>query len=389
MLPSKWRAYRAANSTHEVTLRHLNTSAVAAAKSSEALNTPVTAIRAKAPLRISFAGGGTDVPPYPEREGGCVLNATIDSYAWGSLRPRCDGHITIESLDLGLSLDCAVHEELKLDGQLDLVKATLLRLHAQDSRGFDVFLHSDAPPGSGLGSSSALIVGLVGLLKELKSLPLTEYEVAQLAYSIERQDLGIKGGHQDQYAASFGGFNFTEFYGDRVIVNPLRIHQDTVNELEHNLLLCYTGRTRRSDKIIEDQTNRLEERQEDTLRALREQKQLATDMKNLLLRSRLDDFGDLLHCAWESKKKLSARISNDWIDEMYEAARSNGALGGKITGAGGGGYMLFYCRFEKKHRVAEILKRLGAEPTEFAFEGRGLQTWRVHENDSRHVTPNC
>jgi D-glycero-alpha-D-manno-heptose-7-phosphate kinase len=342
-------------------------------------------IRTKAPLRISFAGGGTDVPPYPEREGGCVLNATIDHYAWGSLRPGDDGRIRIESVDLGISLDCPVESKLEFDGQLDLVKATIVRLQAQNSRGFDVFLHSDAPPGSGLGSSSALIVGLVGLVKEFKNLPLTEYEIAHLAYVIERQDLRIQGGHQDQYASSFGGFNFIEFYGDRVIVNPLRIHQDTVNELEHNLLLCYTGTTRRSDRIIEDQTKRFEEKQVDTLRALGEQKQLATDMKNALLRQRLDDFGDLLHSAWESKKNLSSRISNSRIDEMYETARNSGALGGKITGAGGGGYMLFYCEFEKRHKVAEALRQLGATPTEFAFENRGLQAWRIHENGVRHL----
>jgi len=344
----------------------------------------VSTIRAKAPLRISFAGGGTDVPPYPEREGGCALNATIDNYAWGSLRPREDGRIRIESLDLKISLDCFVESELKLDGELDLVKATLKRLQARNSKGFEVFLHSDAPPGSGLGSSSALVVGLVGLIKEFKNLPLTEYEIAHLAYLIEREDLQIQGGHQDQYASSFGGFNFIEFYGDRVIVNPLRIHQDAINELEHNLLLCYTGTTRRSDRIIEDQTKRFEEKQEATVRALREQKQLAMDMKNALLRRHLDDFGDLLHSAWESKKSLSPKISNDAIDEMYDVGRKCGALGGKITGAGGGGYMLLYCQFEKKHRVAEALKKLGASPTEFAFESRGLQTWRIHANSARH-----
>jgi D-glycero-alpha-D-manno-heptose-7-phosphate kinase len=347
-------------------------------------NGTTTAIRAKAPLRISFAGGGTDVPPYPEREGGCVLNATIDNYAWGSLRPRDDNRIRIESVDLGIALDCPVDNEFQLDGQLDLVKATILRLQAQNSHGFDVFLRTDAPPGSGLGSSSALIVGLVGLVKEFKNLPLTEYEIAHMAYQIEREDLCILGGHQDQYAASFGGFNFIEFYGDRVIVNPLRIHQDTINELGHNLLLFYTGTTRRSDRIIEDQTRRFEEKTGETYDALREQKQLAIDMKNSLLRQKLDDFGDLLHSAWKSKKGLSPLISNTKIDEMYEVARKNGALGGKITGAGGGGYMLLYCQFEKKHRVAEALKQLGALPTEFAFESRGLQTWRVHESTARH-----
>lgn len=343
-----------------------------------------TTIRAKAPLRISFAGGGTDVPPYPEREGGCVLNATIDNYAWGSLKQKEDGQIKIESVDMGILLECSVESELRLDGQLDLVKATIKRLQAQNSRGFEVFLHCDAPPGSGLGSSSALIVGLVGLVKEFKNLPLTEYEIAHLAYLIEREDLQIQGGHQDQFASSFGGFNFIEFHADGVIVNPLRIHQDTINELEHNLLLCYTGTTRRSDRIIEDQTKRFEEKQEATLRGLREQKQLAMAMKNALLSRQLDEFGDLLHSAWESKKSLSPKISNDTIDEMYEAARKSGALGGKITGAGGGGYMLLYCQFEKKHKVAEALRKLGALPTEFAFESRGLQTWRMHANGARH-----
>jgi D-glycero-alpha-D-manno-heptose-7-phosphate kinase len=342
------------------------------------------AIRTKAPLRVSFAGGGTDVPPYPEREGGCVLNATINNYAWGSLRPRSDGRIRIESVDLGIALDYPAKQELYLDGQLDLAKATIARFQAHDSNGFDVFLHSDAPPGSGLGSSSSVIVGLVGLVKEFTGLPLTDYEIAHMAYLIEREDLKIQGGHQDQYASSFGGFNFIEFYSDRVIVNPLRVHQDTVNELEHNLLLCYTGTTRRSDHIIDDQTQRFMSKEADTLQGLRNQKQLATDMKNALLRQRLDDFGDLLHSAWESKKRMSPRISNYKIDEMYEAARKAGALGGKITGAGGGGYMLLYCQFERKHKVAEVLKALGAFPTEFAFEMRGLQTWRAHEHRSKY-----
>ncbi len=335
-------------------------------------------IRAKAPLRVSFAGGGTDVPPFPELEGGCVMNATIDNYAWGSLRPRNDGLIQIESADLGVSLSYRVESDMPYDGQLDLVKAAITKLGAKNSHGFDIFLHSDAPPGSGLGSSSALMVNLVGLVKEFRNLPLTEYEVAHFAYQIEREELGISGGLQDQYASSFGGFNFIEFHKDRVIVNPLRISSDVLNELEHNLLLCYTGTTRKSDHIIEDQTRRYQKQDEKTLAGLRQQKRLAVDMKNALLQRRLDDFGELLHCAWQSKKSLSPRISNDRIDEMYEEARRNGALGGKITGAGGGGYMLFYCEFERKHKVAESLKKLGAMPTEFAFESHGLQTWRAY-----------
>ena len=339
-------------------------------------------IRAKAPLRISFAGGGTDVPPFPEREIGCVLNATINSFAWGSLRPREDDQITIESADMGISLSYTVDSDFAFDGQLDLVKAAIIRMGAKNSHGFDIFLHSDAPPGSGLGSSSALMVGLVGLVREFKNFAYTDYEVAHLAYVIERQDLRIEGGLQDHYAASFGGFNFIEFYKDRIIVNPLRISQEVVNELEHNLLLCYTGSTRRSDHIIEDQKRRYEQNQEQTVQALREQKRLAIEMKNALLQHRLDDFGGLLHEAWESKKHFSPKISNPGINTLYEEARKVGAVGGKITGAGGGGYMLFYCDFEKKHKVAATLRSLGAVPTEFAFDNHGLQTWRAHESRS-------
>jgi D-glycero-alpha-D-manno-heptose-7-phosphate kinase len=334
-------------------------------------------IRAKAPLRISFAGGGTDVPPYPQMAGGSVLNATINSYAWGSLRPRSDGTINIESADLNRCVSFTVKCNVEFNGELDLAKAAILRLGAQDSSGFDIFLRTDAPPGSGLGSSSALMVALVGLIKEFKNLPLTDYEIAEVAYKLEREDLGIKGGLQDQYAASFGGFNFMEFHSDRVIVNPLRVSKDIVNELEHNLLLCYTGKTRRSDCIIEDQVVRFEANESDTVNALADQKQLAVDMKNALLRRRLDDFGALLDAAWHSKKKMSSRISNEGIDALYDEARRSGALGGKITGAGGGGYMLFYCEFEKRHKVLEAVKRLGAIPTDLAFEEYGMQTWRV------------
>ena len=336
-------------------------------------------IRAKAPLRISFAGGGTDVPPYPETHGGCVLNATIDNFAWGSLRARNDGRVGIESVDLDMELQFDVSDEVVFDGQLDLAKAAIKRLGALNSHGFDIFLHSDAPPGSGLGSSSALMVALVGLVKDFRNLPLSSYEVAHTAYEIERKDLGIGGGLQDQYAAAFGGFNFIEFDRDRVIVNPLRISQDTINELEHNLLLCYTGTTRRSDRIIEDQTSRFKANQEDTVRALSMQKDLAVSMKNALLQQRLNTFGELLDSAWQAKKKMSDRISNSHIDEMYEEARKTGALGGKITGAGGGGYMMFYCEFEKKHKVAERLRQMGVVTTEFAFEQNGLQTWRMNE----------
>jgi D-glycero-alpha-D-manno-heptose-7-phosphate kinase len=343
-------------------------------------------IRAKAPLRLSFAGGGTDVSPFLEREGGCVLSATISRYSWGTLSPREDGQIHLESADLGALFYFDTRSNLVYDGKMDLAKAAIRTLSGQDSKGFDLFLQTDAPPGSGLGSSSSLMVNMIGLLREFKALPLTEYEMADLAFQIERKQLGIRGGMQDQYASVFGGFNFIEFHADHVIVNPLRINRDSTNELEHNLLLCYTGKPRTTDGIIQDQVGRYEQNEEAAMEGLRKQKTLAVEMKNLLLQRRLDDFGALLDTAWQFKKQMSPKISNPLIDEMYDEARRNGALGGKITGAGGGGYLLLYCEYEKKHKVAEALRKIGGIPTEFGFEFHGLQTWRMngHSANGRH-----
>lgn len=335
-------------------------------------------IRAKAPLRISFAGGGTDVTPYPEKEGGCVLNATINKYAYGTLRPRNDNRIKIESLDFGISIDYLIDEILTYDGKLDLVKAAIKKIKGRKSTGFDLFLHSDAPPGTGLGSSSAMMVTLVGLLKEFKNIPVTDYEIANLAYIIERKELGIKGGLQDQYASTFGGFNYIEFLKDRVVVNPLRINRDVINELENNLLLCYTGETRISAKIINDQINRYKRGCKEALEGMKKLKGIAIEMKNALLQRKLREFGELLNFAWENKKKMSPKISHPKIEEMYEIAIKNGSIGGKLLGAGGGGFMLFYCQFDKKHKIAEELKKMGGTITEFGFDLHGLQTWRIN-----------
>ncbi|MBC7232579.1 MAG: GHMP kinase [Chloroflexi bacterium] len=335
-------------------------------------------IRSKAPLRISFAGGGTDVEPYLSERGGAVLSTTIDKYAYGSLRFRSDRQITVTSLDYDVVARYKLDEPLIYDGNLDLVKAVIRRLNREgNEQGLDLFLHTDAPPGSGLGSSSAVVVALIGLFKHWLHLPLTNYEIADLAYQIERVDLGIKGGKQDQYAATFGGFNFIEFYRDATIVNPLRVPPDVLNELHYNLLLCYTGKTRLSARIIDTQVQGYVQRQEDVVRAMDELKRIAIDLKNALLQGRLNDFGALLHEGWMNKKKMAAQISDPSIDELYEAARKHGALGGKMSGAGGGGYMFFYCAFDRKHMVAAQLERMGAQVVDFGFDFAGLQTWEV------------
>jgi len=340
-------------------------------------------IRSKAPLRLSFAGGGTDVPPFVDERGGVVLSSTIDKYAYGTVQVQTDGQLSVQSLDYDMVAKYNLDGDLPYDGELDLVKAVVRNMYRGNGDGtpggLDFFLHSDAPPGSGLGSSSTVVVALIGLLRHLQRLPMTNYEIAELAYHIEREDLRIDGGMQDQYAAVFGGFNLIEFRPPVVIVNPLRVDEEIVNELQYRLLLCYTGRTRRSAKIIETQVDNYVRGEEEVLEAMDELKRITLRMKDALLQGRLDDFGELLHEAWLNKKKMATQITNPEIDELYESARSNGALGGKITGAGGGGYLLLYCEFDRKHVIAEKLERLGAQPVEFTFESRGLQTWEVRE----------
>jgi D-glycero-alpha-D-manno-heptose-7-phosphate kinase len=340
-------------------------------------------IRSKAPLRISFSGGGTEVSPYKDEYGGVVLSATIDKYAYGSLRLRDDRSVNVTSLDYDIVAKYNLDDEMKYDGELDLVKAVIKnkRLNEGYKQGFEFFIHSDAPPGSGLGSSSTMVVALIGLLKHLQRLPLTNYEIANLAYHIEREDLGIKGGMQDQYAAAFGGFNFIEFGAgpglSNVVVNPLRIGADVINELAYRLILCYTGRTRLSANIISSQVESYTKKEVDVLAAMDELKKITVELKNALLQARLDDFGRLLHEAWINKKRMAKQITNESIDTLYEAARQHGAIGGKILGAGGGGYLLLYCEFDKKHVVAEELERLGGQVVEFTFDHHGLQTWEV------------
>ena len=333
-------------------------------------------IRSKAPLRLSFAGGGTDVSPYADERGGCVLNATIDKYAFGSLMPTDDGGLTIDSLDYHVVQRHEVDRQLVYDGELDLVKAVVNAFEHAASKGCEIFIHCDAPPGSGLGSSSALVVAQIGLFKERLRIPITDYEIAELAYRIERVDAGIPGGRQDHYAATVGGFNFIEFRRGQVIVNTLRIKPEVVHELEYNLLLCYLGGTRPAG-IIDSQVDGYKTRRQESVEAMDVLKEIAVEMKENLLRGELNEFGRLLHHGWEAKKKMATSISNPRIDEVYETAIKSGALGGKLTGAGGGGYAIFYCEFKKKHRVAEALAQLDVSLVPFSFVDRGLQTWRV------------
>ncbi len=276
---------------------------------------------------------------------------------------------------LASAFDWRPDEGFQLDGNLDLIKAALRRGWRDGPNGYGIILSSSVPPGSGLGASSAMVVTVVAMLNEYYGMPMGEYEVAHLASVIEREDMDIAGGLQDYYAAAFGGFNYIEF-GQQVVVNPLRVRDYIIGELEMNLILCFTGGTRRSDHIISDQTERYTRSELDATEGLREQKELALAMKAALLKGRLDDFGWLLGEAWHAKKKMSPRITTPFIDEIYEVALKNGAAGGKVTGAGGGGFMLLYVDFENRPRVAEALERLGVTATGFSFAPLGARAWK-------------
>ncbi|WP_400207932.1 GHMP family kinase ATP-binding protein [Candidatus Methanomassiliicoccus intestinalis] len=331
-------------------------------------------IRCKAPLRISFAGGGTDVSPYCDERGGAVLNSTIDHFAYCTISPRSDNQATIRSLDYETIQKWKTGETLTYDGNLDLIKAVVN--HFNITEGFDMFLHCSAPPGSGLGSSSAVIVSIIGAVSEWLNESLNQYEIANLAYVLERKELKLSGGKQDQYAAVFGGFNFMEFNSSRTLVTPLRVKTDILNELNYVMLLANTGKTRDSGNIIKSQTEGYINGNSKTAEALDNAKRLAEEMKNSLLKGEIRQMGELLNEAWMYKKNYTSNISNEYIDKIYDRALASGAVGGKISGAGGGGFMFFICDYDKKRDVARELTTLGANVVEYNFEKHGLQTWR-------------
>jgi len=334
-------------------------------------------IRARAPLRISFGGGGTDVPPFVEERGGAVLNATINRYAYVTIAPRDSQEVTLRSLDYGDELSFHIDDQPPAsDYQMALAQGVIRRLGVERQRlGFELFTHADCPPGSGLGASSTMVVALVGAFDRWLRLGLGRYDIARIALEIERDDLGIRGGRQDHYCAAFGGFNFMEFTAGDSLVNPLRIPLEWISELEYSMVLAYTGTSRASSAIIEDQIRNFEEGATDPLAAMEATKEAAFEMKRLLLKGEFRAFGEALHDAWMVKKRMSGKISNPHIDAIYDAARAAGALGGKISGAGGGGFMFFFTEFDRRHRVVEALAAEGAEVVHFGFTDQGLQTW--------------
>ncbi len=337
--------------------------------------------RSKAPLRIGLAGGGTDVSPYSDQFGGAILNATVSLFAYANIEPLEENKIIVQALDRKEEQHFDWATTLPLDGTLDLLKGVYNRIYKDynmPSTGFRLSTFVDAPAGSGLGTSSTLVVAIIGAFVEWLKLPLGDYDIAHYAYQIERNDLKLSGGKQDQYAAMFGGVNFMEFYeDDKVIVNPLRIRPEYLHELENNLVLYFTSTSRESASIIDEQVKNVNSKNEKSIEAMHQLKEQARMMKEALLKGRLDEFGAILDFGFQQKRRMAHNISNNKIEEIYEAAKNAGATGGKISGAGGGGFMIFYCPGNTHHAVVEELKKFGGDVKNYTFTKYGLTTWCV------------
>jgi D-glycero-alpha-D-manno-heptose-7-phosphate kinase len=339
-------------------------------------------IRAKAPLRLGLAGGGTDVSPFCDEYGGYVLNATIDMYAYCTIEVTENNIISFYAADRNEFFETQSTSELDLDGHLDLHKGIYNRIVRQfnnnQSLSIKITTYSDAPAGSGLGSSSTMVVAILKAFVEWMNLPLGEYDIAHLAYEIERIDVGLSGGRQDQYAATFGGFNFIEFYQqDRVIVNPLRVKNWIVNELENSVILYYTGVSRESSKIIEEQSRNAQTKDESSLNAMHELKVDSLKMKEALLKGDMRNFSTFLGKSWEAKKKTASTISNPFIERIFDLAIASGASSGKVSGAGGGGFMMFMVDPVKRLDVIRELNKQNGQVMSFHFTNEGTQGWRV------------
>ena len=340
-------------------------------------------VRSKAPLRLGLAGGGTDVSPYSDQFGGYVLNATIDMYAYCTIEVTNTDKIEIRAADKDLSFESPAVDHLEINGALDLHKGVYNRIvkefNGGDPLGFKMTTYSDALAGSGLGSSSTMVVAILSAFVEWLNLPLGEYDIASLAYEIERKDIGLSGGKQDQYAATFGGFNFMEFYeNDRVIVNPLRIKSWILDELETSMVLYFTGVSRESAKIIDEQARNVVENKKKSIDAMHQLKADALVMKEALLKGEIQRFAKHLNKSWEAKKKMAHTITNQAIDEIYQAALDAGAISGKISGAGGGGFMMLFVDPTKKVNVINELGKFPGKVFKCHFTKHGSVGWTIH-----------
>jgi len=331
-------------------------------------------IRGKSPMRISFGGGGTDLPVFFKKYGGAVISSTIDKYCYGTIVKRADLRIIINS-DLEGEVVIGSINDINYNGNLDLVKAVIKIM--KPSFGFELYLYNDIPPGRGLGSSSSLAVLIISLISSLQQVKYDDYKIAEIAFKAEREELKIEGGWQDQYAAIIGGFNYMEFDKDKSLVYPIRIKEEIIHELNEHLLLCYIGNAR--DRVFqnENRENPIINDEKSVSESLNRLKEIALEIKDALLTNEINKIGPLLHESWLKKRGLSKIISNQKIDYLYDMGIKNGAIGGKLIGAGGGGYILFFCPPTKRNQLTKALKESGGEITNFNFEFGGTKTWIV------------
>ena len=340
-------------------------------------------IRSKAPLRLGLAGGGSDVSPYSDLYGGQILNATINLSAYCTIETLPGETVVVDAYD------CDTHVECPLDATLapapDLIRGVYQRIvkdFGPVPGAFRITTYNDAPAGSGLGTSSTMVVCILKCFAEWMNLPLGDYETARLAYEIERKDLALAGGKQDQYAAAFGGFNFMEFHqNDIVIVNPLKIKAWIVDELESSMVLYYTGRSRSSAAIISEKQKNTSSGNAVAIEAMHRIRQSSMDMKLALLKGDMEEFGRILGQAWEDKKKMAGAITNPIIQEAFDAAMAAGAVAGKVSGAGGGGFIMLMVPPVRKMAVVRALEGLPGKVVPFQFTERGAHAWRVYDTD--------
>ncbi len=339
-------------------------------------------VRARAPLRLGLAGGGTDLSPYCDQFGGAVLNATIDRFAFAHIAASPDGALAFRARDMGLEEVIDPTTALETTGELALHRAVYRHVVETWLDGVPPALiistTSDAPAGSGLGSSSALVVALVEAFRAALDLPLGPYDVARLAYQIERIDLGLAGGRQDQYAAAFGGVNYIEFLADdRVVVNPLRVRRGYLNELESSLVICFTGQSRRSDTIIQEQVSGLRHLDPGVIDGMNRLKEDAATMKQAVLEGDIRRVSRVLMRSWEAKKMTASGITTPVVDQLFEAALAQGAWGGKVSGAGGGGFLMFCTDPENRYRLTSALNEAGGMASAVKFTFDGAEAWSV------------
>ena len=337
------------------------------------MNSNLFLVRSRSPLRLGLAGGGTDMESFYNQYGGCVLNATIDLYACCTIKPKNNNKIKFVASDL--------EDEFIIDVIYNRIIKDYNR--GQPIGAFKMTTYCDSPPGSGLGSSSTLVVSIIKAYCELLSLPFGDYDIANLAYQIERKDLAMKGGKQDQYAATFGGVNFMEFFeNDRTIINPLKIRNWILSELEQSLVLFYTGVSRDSGAIIEEQNKNIENHSDLTIRSMLEIKKEALEMKEALLKGNIAAISSSMNRGWQAKKNASDKISNSNIDRIYDMVMNVGAMAGKISGAGGGGFIMFLVPPSKRMKIIRLLeqeKNGRTMPCHFVSEG--TQSWKIFKNN--------